>query len=125
MSTSILNDVKKFLGPGEDYNWFDPDIVMNINSAFATLEQVGMSSISSFIVNDQAETWDDYFNSVVHDEDLWLNDMNREMVKQYVYTYVRIAFDPPTSSFVLTSFENRLKELEWRISVLACKRSNV
>ena len=95
---------------------------MNINAAFSTLDQVGLTFQTSFVVVDEEQTWDDYFDAIATSDDIWLNEMNREMVRQYVYISVRIVFDPPTSSFVLTSLENRLKELEWRINVLSCKK---
>lgn len=122
MSDSILTSVKKYLGPDEYYTVFDPDIIMNINAAFSTLDQVGLTFQTSFMVVDEEQTWDDYFEAIATSDDIWLNEMNREMVRQYVYISVRIVFDPPTSSFVLTSMENRLKELEWRINVLSCKK---
>ena len=122
MSDSILTSVKKYLGPDEYYTVFDQDIVMNINAAFSTLDQVGLTFQTSFVVVDEEQTWDDYFDAIATSDDIWLNEMNREMVRQYVYISVRIVFDPPTSSFVLTSLENRLKELEWRINVLSCKK---
>ena len=122
LSDSILTSVKKYLGPDEYYTVFDQDIVMNINAAFSTLDQVGLTFQTSFMVVDEEQTWDDYFNAIVTSDDIWLNEMNREIVRQYVYISVRIVFDPPTSSFVLTSLENRLKELEWRINVLSCKK---
>lgn len=122
MSDSILTSVKKYLGPDEYYTVFDQDIIMNINAAFSTLDQVGLAFQTSFMVVDEEQTWDDYFEAIATSDDIWLNEMNREMVRQYVYLSVRIVFDPPTSSFVLTSMENRLKELEWRINVLSCKK---
>lgn len=125
MSESILNSVKKYLGPGEDYEYFDPDIVMHINAAFSTLDQLGLTFTSDFVVIDQGQTWDEYFNAIHTEEDIWMNEMNREIVKQYVYLSVRTIFDPPSSSFVLTALENRMKELEWRINVLSCKKTNV
>lgn len=125
MSESILNSVRKYLGPGEDYEYFDPDIVMHINAAFSTLDQLGLTFTSNFVVIDQGQTWDEYFDAIHTDDDIWMNEMNREIVKQYVYLSVRTIFDPPSSSFVLTALENRMKELEWRINVLSCKKTNV
>lgn len=124
MSDSILNSVKKYLGPGEDYEYFDPDIIMHINAAFSTLDQLGLTFQHAFLVTDKEQTWDEYFSAISTSDDIWLNEMNREIVKQYVYVSVRTIFDPPTSSFVLTSLENRMKELEWRINVLSSKKSD-
>lgn len=37
---SILTSIKKLLGIAEEYEHFDPDIVMYINSAFSVLTQL-------------------------------------------------------------------------------------
>ena len=39
---SILTSIKKLLGIAEEYEHFDPDIVMYINSAFSVLTQLGV-----------------------------------------------------------------------------------
>ena len=83
MGDSILLSIKKLLGIGDDYKYFDEDIIMHINSVFMILEAL----------------------------------------RTYVYMRVRLMFDPPSSSFVLTSFENQYKELEWRLNVMVDPKS--
>ena len=39
---SILTSIKKILGITEEYEHFDPDIIMHINSAFMILNQLGV-----------------------------------------------------------------------------------
>ncbi len=39
-------------------------------------------------------------------------------IKTYIYLRVRLLFDPPSTSYALKSFEDQLKELEWRLNVL-------
>lgn len=104
---SILDSVKKNLGIPEEYTVFDPDIIMHINSAFFVLSQLGVGPEKGFSISSKYYTWDLYIT----------NDENLEAVKTYVYLKVRITFDPPSSSFVLTSMENQIKELEWRLNV--------
>ena len=106
MDQSILITVKKMLGIDANYEDFDTDIIMSINSAIHTLYQVGYVYAKNFIVEDTEQTWGDLApqgGGVV------------SLMKSYIYCKVRTAFDPPTSSFVLTSLENQTKELEWRI----------
>ena len=39
------------------------------------------------------------------------------MIKNYIYLKVKLVFDPPQSSRVIESYENQIKELEFRINV--------
>ena len=39
---SILTSIKKLLGIAEDYEHFDQDIIMHINTVFAILPQLGV-----------------------------------------------------------------------------------
>ena len=41
MDGSILTSIKKLLGIAEDYEHFDQDLIMHINSVFAILKQMG------------------------------------------------------------------------------------
>lgn len=107
MEDSILLSIKSLLGPDSDYEAFDNDIVLFINSAFATLTQLGVGPVNGFRISGSDETWSDFLGSA---EDL-------ESVKSYVYMKTRLAFDPPTSSSVLNSFEEACKEYEWRLNV--------
>lgn len=107
MEDSILLSIKSLLGPDSDYEVFDNDIVLFINSAIATLTQLGVGPSSGFRITGPDESWGDFLGEA---EDL-------ESVKSYIYMKTRMAFDPPTSSFVMTSFENACKEYEWRLNV--------
>lgn len=102
---SILNSIKKSLNISKDYNAFDQDIILLINSAFAILHQLGVGPDEGFSIEDSTPTWDDYGL-----------ELPLEDVKMFVYMQVRMIFDPPTAS-VLTSFEKQLDELKWRIVV--------
>jgi hypothetical protein len=106
MNESILTTIKKLLGISEEDTSFDIDIIVNINSAFSILYQLGVGD-SGFSITGSSETWSDY-----------LEDMSKlEMIKNYIYLKVKLVFDPPQSSRVIESYENQIKELEFRINV--------
>lgn len=107
MSESILTSTKKILGIEENYTAFDLDIMTHINSAFSTLHQLGLGPETGFAIEDKDAEWDDFLGG----------DLIKNNVKTYVYLRVRLLFDPPTTSFVLTSMQEQIKELEWRINV--------
>lgn len=107
MDDSILNSVKKILGIAADYDAFDTDIIIHINTVFSTLNQLGVGPELGFMIEDANATWGDFL----------LNDIRLNSVKTYVYLRVRVLFDPPATGFVLTAIQEQIKELEWRISV--------
>lgn len=106
---SILTSIKKLLGIAEEYEHFDPDIIMHINSVFMILTQIGVGPSEGFAIEDETSTWTDF-----------ITDTTRvEAIKSYVYLKVRLIFDPPTSSAVIESITRTINELEWRINVAA------
>ena len=107
MSTSILDSTKKVLGIDADYTAFDVDILMHINSVFSTLNQLGLGPAEGFAIEDATTTWDAFLGT-----DLRLNS-----VKTYIYLRVRLLFDPPSTSYLITSMKEQLQELEWRLNV--------
>lgn len=108
MSASILDSTKKVLGIDADYTAFDMDIIMHVNSALATLNQLGVGPEEGFSIEDNSAEWGDFLG----------DDPRLNQVKSYVYLKVRVVFDPPTSSFVLSAFQEQIKEHEWRINVV-------
>jgi len=104
---SILMSIKKLLGLNADDKSFDADIIIHINSAFATLNQLGVGKKSGFAISDDSATWESIFGS-----NLTLNGF----IRTYVYLKVRLIFDPPTSSFVVESIKQSISEYEWRIN---------
>jgi hypothetical protein len=104
---SILDSIKKLLGMEPDYTDFDTDVIIHINSAIMILNQLGVGNIP-FSISSNLETWKDFLG-----EDL----SYLEAVKTYIYIKVKLVFDPPTSSFVITSLESKAGELEWRFKV--------
>ena len=106
---SILNSIKKLLGLTEDYEQFDPDIIIHINSAFMILNQLGVGPKDGFTIKDASSVWTDFIPE----------NSNLELIKSYVYLKVRLLFDPPLSSVVAEAINRQINELEWRINVTA------
>lgn len=109
MGDSILLTIKKLLGIGNDYKYFDEDIIIHINSVLMILNQLGIGPVTGFSISDESATWSDFVDNL----------SMLEAVRSYVYIKVRLLFDPPTSSFTITALENQIKELEWRLNVMA------
>lgn len=106
MSDSILNSTKKVLGITEDYTAFDPDILMHINGVFSTLHQLGIGPQDGFMIEDALAAWSDFLE----------DDPRFNSVKTYVYLRVRLAFDPPGTSYLIESLRKQAVELEWRLN---------
>lgn len=108
MKESILLAVKKMLGLTPEYEVFDLDIIMHVNSAFSVLTQLGIGPSEGFFIKDANDLWSDFIQSP-----------KLEMVKTYVYLKVRLMFDPPSSSAVMESMNRQISEFEWRLNVAA------
>ena len=107
MDRSILLSIKKLLGLGEDYDCFDLDVMMHINSALSILQQIGVGPKEGFFIHDASATWEDFLGE----------DSGRlESVITYVYIKVKLIFDPPTSSSAVDSMERTASEYEWRLN---------
>ena len=107
MNESILGNIKKLLGPGYDYNHFDTDLIIHINTYLAVLYQLGVGK-KNFSITGASETWSDFLGE---------DSTNLQGVKTFVYLRVRLVFDPPTNGTVLDAMERTAKELEWRLNV--------
>lgn len=103
---SILSSVKKMLGLLDEYEYFDTDIIMHINSVFSVLRQLGVGPKEGFAIRDANDLWSDFLPE----------GLKLEMVKTYVYQKVRLIFDPPASSAAVTAIEKSISEFEWRIN---------
>lgn len=103
---SVLTSIKKLLGIPEEYDAFDMDVIMHINSVLMILGQMGVIAKGKKIT-DASDSW----SSIVDD----ISQI--ESIKSYVYMKVRLLFDPPTNSGAVTAMENLVKELEYRLYV--------
>lgn len=109
MEVSILETIKKLLGIDPSYTQFDTDVIMGINSAFMSLNQLGVGPDTCFSISGSTETWCDFFGERI----------DLEGVKMYIYLKVRLSFDPPQNSFLVESINKEISELEWRLNVQA------
>lgn len=104
---SILTSIKKMLGIAEDYEHFDNDIIMHINTVFMGLTQIGVGPIEGFSISDKYALWSDFVTDIA----------KLQAVKSYTYLKVKLLFDPPTSSAVMESTNRLISEFEWRLNV--------
>lgn len=107
ISNSILLSVKKMLGIPPEYEQFDPEIIIHINSVFSILTQLGVGSDEGFSIKDSTASWFDYIPEGKAVED----------IKTYMYLKVRLIFDPPQSSAAIDAMKQLASEFEWRINV--------
>lgn len=105
---SILRDVKKLLGPGDDYDAFDRDIVMHINAGFARLCTLGVGPATPFHIETGDETWSDFASNV----DLY-------QLQRFFYLYVKPIFDPSANSTIMQAYKDELDKLEWLLNSVA------
>lgn len=112
VTDSILNSVKKLCGIDPSVDAFDPDILININAALGTLNQLGVGPKDGFFISDASATYADFLG----DEKV----TQTNLVKQYLYFKVRLAFDASTmSGSLLAEMRKQMEELEWRLNVQA------
>lgn len=107
MLTSILTSIKNTLGLDVSYTAFDEQIIMHINSAFSTLEQLGVGPVGGFAISDATAEWASFIGT----------DARLNSVKTYVACKVRLVFDPPSTSYLITAMEKQVAEFEWRLNV--------
>lgn len=111
MEDSILNSIKDASGVNIEDSAFDGEIILHANSAFMVLRQLGVGPEIPFSIEDDTSTWDEFTT----------DDAILPMVKSYVTLKVRMTFDPPTSSALMSAIQETLLEYEWRLNVEADK----
>lgn len=106
----ILSCVRKRAGLSDQLHDFDVDLIMEINTALNVLTQLGIGPARGFRISGEDETWVD-----------WLGEENDdpryEMAKDYIAKRVRLKFDPPQVSYLVSALTEETKELEWRLSI--------
>lgn len=107
VQNSILNSVKKYCNVDPEYDVFDDQLIPLINSSLNMVTQLG-AGFPSFSITDGTSTWEDFLGS---------NYNALHMVETLVKIRVRLAFDPPSNSFVTEALRKEADELTWRINV--------
>lgn len=106
---SILDSIKKLLGIESEYDAFDTDVIIHINSVFMVLNQLGVGPKDPFVIRGCDEQWSDF------DPNIGLV----EAVKSYMYLKIRLLFDPPNSGVLHEAMERQISEFEWRLNIQA------
>lgn len=109
MATSVLVSIKKMLGIEADDSSFDTDLIIHINSALMTANQLGVGPTDTFSIVTDAETWEDFLGEVT----------TLEAIKSYIYLKVRLVFDPPSNSFLVEALRKSAEEMEWRLAAIS------
>lgn len=102
---SILISIKKLIGFGDDYNAFDFDLIVHINSMLSYLRQLGVGPDRHFYITGASETWGDF----------WKGEEPNLLALTLVYQKTKITFDPPSSGVLHEALERQIKENEWRL----------
>lgn len=108
MEESILKTIKQLVGCPDDFEQFDLDLTIHINSAFATLTHLGAGPKEGYRITGVDNKWSEF------EEDA----QKLSLIKDYVYIKTRLLFDPPTSGSLMDSLKEQLKEMEWRLYML-------
>lgn len=108
MENSILTSTKKILGMESGYTAFDLDVITHINTAFSTLNQLGIGPADGYMIEDATPTWDAFFGT----------NKKYNSIRTYVHLFVKLIFDPPQTSYLITAMEKQKDELTWRLSTV-------
>lgn len=108
MNESILTSIKKLLGIAEEYEHFDLDLIIHINTFLTRLYQVGVGA-KNFAIHDKTATWKDFLGEG--------NVEKFQQAKEYVYIRTKMIFDPPQSGAANEAFKEAMRELEWLLMV--------
>lgn len=108
-TTSILDSTKKMLGIDKDYDAFDIDILLHINSALSKLTQLGVGPDDGYEITGSENIWDE----------LLASKKLLNWCKTFVYLSVKLMFDPAMPGPVIGAYERQIQELTWRITVAA------
>lgn len=117
LNDSILSSIKGLMpnaGIPADYTVFDTELIGNINAELSVLSQLGVGKVDEvFYITGSGELWSDF----IEDPELL------SLIPMYIALRVRTIFDPPKSQIVMEAFNERSKELSFRIQD-AAKRCN-
>ena len=108
MEESILKTIKQLIGCPDDFEQFDLDLMIHINSAFATLTHLGVGPKEGYRITGADNVWREFEDDA----------QKLSLIKDYVYIKTRLLFDPPTSGSLMDSLKEQLKEMEWRLYML-------
>ena len=103
MDSSILLDVREMCDVSLDVDSFDGQLIPLINSFLFRSAQFGVGK-KGFMVKNTSQTWKEFLG----DQATYLAP-----IKSYIGIRVKLVFDPPESSALLTALHEEARELEW------------
>ena len=106
INDNVLNSVKKMIGVNLNDDYFDPELIIYINSILVIVYQLGMTDSVKEINSDT--TW-----SEIIDQD----EKRFNIVKTYIAQKVKMKFDTPSGS-VKDVLTEDIKEQEWRMIII-------
>lgn len=95
---TILDEVKSYLGLDSDDS-FDPELRNIIDDALTQASQISARS------------------EELYHSDEFPGEANGKLLRSYVCYSVRLAFDPPPTSFAIESISKLKEEAAWRLSL--------
>lgn len=106
VTESILDSIKIMLGNSVDDANFDAELIIFINGALSIINKLGVGP-TGYKISNSSNTWDEFLG----------DRTDLEEVKTNVYLRVRLAFDPPQNSFLVTSIKEQIMESTWYIEL--------
>jgi len=108
VADTILSNVSRIVGISDGDDSFKDELLMHIGSGLALVNQLGAGKS---IELDESTTWDDF-----KDPSQINGNPEFGLIKQFIYTQVKMLFDPPTATS-LNVMKSIAEELKWRIQV--------
>ena len=103
MDGSILKSVRLACDVGEDDNSFDGQLIPLTNTFLFRVAQIGLGE-PGFTITGEDENWGDF---------IWFTYDDYAAVRSYIGIRVKLIFDPPDNSALLSALKEEAKELEW------------
>lgn len=107
MAESILRSIKDALEISDDDTDFDGELIMDINSAFLALNQLGVGPEKVFHIDNYDATWDDFLGEGITDT---------YAAKTVIALRVKLIFEAATlTSNMVSVLKEQIHEMEWRL----------
>lgn len=103
---SILDSIKQMVVGNADDTTFDQELMLHINGALAIINKLGVGP-DGYRITGRENIWSEFL----------LDRTDLEMVKTNVYLRVRLSFDPPQNSFLVTAIKEQIAESNWYIEL--------
>lgn len=108
MANEILDEIKDAVNVAEGDTAFDGQLKIYINSAFSTLNELGIGPIAGFRLAEGDQEWTDFLTE----------GPMLDKVKDYIALKVGYSFDPPGTGFHTTARKELIAEAEARLSYM-------